>query len=50
MTFAKRARGYMTRYIIDTSANTVEDVKVFKYEGYGFSEEMSTDTNLVFIR
>lgn len=50
MTFAKLARGYMTRYIIDTDANTLEDIKGFNYEGYGFSEEMSTDTDLVFIR
>lgn len=50
MTFAKLARGYMTRYIIDTDAKTLDDIKGFNYEGYGFSEEMSTDTELVFIR
>ena len=50
MTFAKLARGYMTRYIIDTNANTIEDVKGFNYEGYGFSEAMSSETELVFIR
>ena len=50
MTFAKLARGYMTRYIIDTNANTIDDIKGFNYEGYGFSESMSTKTELVFIR
>ena len=50
MTFAKLARGYMTRYLIDIDATTLEDVKGFNYEGYGFSEAMSTDTELVFIR
>ena len=50
MTFAKLARGYMTRYIIDTNATTIDDIKGFNYEGYGFSEAMSTDTELVFIR
>jgi len=50
MTFAKLARGYMTRYVIDTNANTIDDIKGFNYEGYGFSEAMSTDTELVFIR
>ena len=50
MTFAKLARGYMTRYIIDTNAKTLDDVKGFNYHGYGFSETMSTDTELVFIR
>jgi uncharacterized protein len=50
MTFAKLARGYMTRYIIDTDANTLDDIKTFNYEGYGYSEAMSTNTELVFIR
>lgn len=50
MTFAKLARGYMTRYVIDTNANTIGDIKGFNYEGYGFSEAMSTDTELVFTR
>jgi cytoplasmic iron level regulating protein YaaA (DUF328/UPF0246 family) len=48
--FAKLARGLMTRYIIDTNANTVDDIKGFNYEGYGFSEAMSSETELVFIR
>ena len=50
MTFAKLARGYMARYIIDTNANTLDDIKGFDYEGYHYSEPMSTDTELVFIR
>ncbi len=48
--FAKYARGLMTRYIIDTNANTIDDIKGFNYEGYGFSEALSNDTELVFIR
>lgn len=50
MTFAKLARGYMTRYIIDTNAKTIDDLKGFNYQGYGFSEPMSNATELVFIR
>lgn len=50
MTFAKLARGYMTRYIIDANAKTLDDIKGFNYEGYNFSEPMSTETELVFIR
>jgi len=50
MTYAKLARGYMTRYIIDTDAKTIDDLKGFNYEGYGFSEELSTDNELVFTR
>ncbi len=48
--FAKAARGMMARYIVDTNANTIDDIKGFNYEGYGFSEDMSSDTELVFIR
>lgn len=50
MTFAKLARGYMARYIVDTNANTLEDIKGFNYEGYNFSTPMSSETELVFIR
>ena len=51
MTFAKLARGYMTRYIIDTEAKTLDDLKAFDYEGYGFSEALSQKENeLVFVR
>jgi cytoplasmic iron level regulating protein YaaA (DUF328/UPF0246 family) len=50
MTFAKLARGYMTRYIIDTDAKTIDDIKGFNYEGYGFSESLSSENELVFIR
>jgi len=48
--FAKQARGAMARYIVDTNAKTIEDLKGFNYEGYGFSEAMSTEKDLVFIR
>ncbi len=48
--FAKIARGLMTRYIIDTNANTIDDIKGFNYEGYGFSENLSNGNDLVFTR
>ena len=50
MTFAKLARGYMTRYIIDTDAKTLDDLKGFNYEGYGYSEALSSEKELVFVR
>ncbi|WP_308990495.1 peroxide stress protein YaaA [Mariniflexile litorale] len=50
MTFAKQARGLMARYVIDTDAKTIDDIKGFNYQGYNFSEPMSTDTELTFIR
>ena len=48
--YAKAARGMMARYIIDTNAKTIDDLKGFNYDGYGFSEAMSKDNDLVFIR
>lgn len=50
MTFAKQARGYMTRYLIDTNASTADDIKGFDREGYGYSEALSKGSELVFIR
>lgn len=48
--FAKEARGLMARYIIDANANTLDDLKGFNYEGYNFSEPMSSNAELVFVR
>ncbi len=48
--FAKKARGYMARFIIDNKINSVEDIKGFDREGYYFSEKESTEDNLVFLR
>lgn len=50
MTFAKKARGFMVRYILDNNVNSLEELKGFNTEGYGYSEAMSTETELVFIR
>jgi cytoplasmic iron level regulating protein YaaA (DUF328/UPF0246 family) len=48
--FAKKARGLMVRYIIDTSAETIEDLKGFDYEGYRFDANLSKGNKLVFTR
>jgi cytoplasmic iron level regulating protein YaaA (DUF328/UPF0246 family) len=48
--FAKRARGMMVRYIIDTNAETIDDLKGFNYEGYGFDANLSKGNTLVFTR
>ena len=48
--FAKKARGMMVRYIIDTNAKTVEDLKGFDYEGYRFDANLSKGNTLVFTR
>ena len=48
--FAKYARGLMSRYIIDTNAQTLEDLKGFNYDNYALSDELSSEKELVFTR
>lgn len=48
--FAKLARGYMTRYLLDKDAKNLDDVKGFNYEGYAYSETLSKENELVFTR
>lgn len=49
--FAKKARGSMTRFAIDNNINTLDDVRAFNYEGYGFSEKYTEkESEPVFIR
>ncbi|WP_396141855.1 peroxide stress protein YaaA [Flavobacterium sp.] len=48
--FAKKARGLMVRYIIDTNAESVDDLKGFNYEGYAFDANLSEGNKLVFTR
>ena len=48
--FAKYARGLMARYIIDTDANTLDDIKGFNYDNYALSNELSSKNELVFTR
>ena len=50
MTYAKKARGLMVRYIIDNNVKTIEDLKGFNVDNYRYSEEMSTETELLFTR
>ena len=48
--YAKKARGLMVRYIIDTNAETIEDLKGFDYEGYQFDTNLSKGNQLIFTR
>ena len=48
--FAKLARGYMTRYIVQNNIETIDGIKGFNIEGYGFDSKLSTKTELVFTR
>jgi len=48
--FAKKARGLMSRYIIQNKLHEVEDLKNFSYEDYYFDEKGSSDDLLAFKR
>lgn len=48
--FAKKARGLMTRYIIDNNCETIEDLKGFNAENYRFDKNLSKGNKLVFTR
>ncbi len=48
--YAKKARGLMSRYIIDHRINEPEQLKKFDSDGYRFSAGMSDGDDWVFIR
>jgi len=49
--FAKKARGSMVRYVVDSGAKTVDDLKGFNLDDYEFSANHTTKANEpVFIR
>lgn len=49
-TYAKKARGTMVTYIIKNSIDKIDNVKSFKEDGYNYSEELSNESTLVFVR
>lgn len=48
--FAKRARGLMSRFIIQNQINDPEEIKAFDLEGYYFNNQLSKADNWVFTR
>ena len=48
--FGKKARGLMSRYIIDNRLSNPEDLKGFQEQNYYFEESLSSDTEFVFVR
>ena len=48
--FSKRARGLMTRYIIDSNAQTAEELKSCNIDRYAYDANLSSDHKLVFTR
>lgn len=50
MMYFKNARGKMTRWCSENSITQLDDIKTYNEDGYEFSEQLSTERNLVFIR
>lgn len=48
--FAKRARGLMSRFIIQNNISDTEEIKAFDLEGYYFNNGLSNGDNWVFTR
>ena len=48
--YGKRARGLMARFIVDHQIDSVEDLKAFNYENYGYNAKLSTEKDWVFTR
>ena len=48
--FSKKARGMMTRYIIDNNITDINSIKSFNYDGYVYDENLSSEKELVFSR
>lgn len=47
---SKRARGLMARFAVKNKIVNAEDLKLFDYEGYSFSDPLSNATKWVFVR
>ena len=48
--YAKKARGLLSRYIIQNKLQNPEDIKLFAEEGYRFNKKLSNGNNWVFTR
>jgi len=48
--FAKRARGLMSRFIIENEIDRPEGIKAFNIDGYYFDKKTSSADNFVFLR
>jgi cytoplasmic iron level regulating protein YaaA (DUF328/UPF0246 family) len=48
--FAKKARGLMSRYVLENKIKNPNDLRAFDSDGYVFNEGYSTEKSLVFTR
>lgn len=49
-TASKKARGYMVRYIAENKIDDIEGVKAFNIDGFTYSENESTEKEIVFVK
>ena len=49
-TASKKARGYMARYIAENKIDDIEGVKTFNIDGFTYSENESTEKEIVFVK
>ena len=50
MTYAKKARGLMSRFIIQNKINRIEDLKAFNTDGYSYYSKGKDETEIIFVR
>lgn len=50
MTFAKRARGLMTRFIIQEDISLPDHLKAFDLDNYSYQDSLSSEEEFVFVR
>ena len=48
--FAKKARGLMSRYVLENKIKNPNDLRAFDSDGYVFNKGFSTEKSLVFTR
>ena len=48
--FSKKARGMMTRYIVDNNISDINSLKSFNIDGYVYHKDLSSEKELIFSR
>jgi len=48
--FSKKARGLMTRYIIENNISDISSLKSFNYDGYVYHKNLSSEREMIFTR
>lgn len=48
--YSKKARGYLTRYIIKNKIDNIDGIRNFNYDGYTFNKDLSDSKTIIFTR